>query len=170
MRSERCASRSCRTESGCTSRDTSSDPSTRCRLKSFPTLDEQGHFPLPFNPAFLPTPDAHPARRRGRRRPGRGVGGAVRPRARVAGGRRHRAGRDRCRGAHARAFLARGAWRPEIAPGRDTVAQAHRAVCELVAGRIGGEVVVFEDSTHNPQLEEPERFNELLLGIWKTSG
>jgi pimeloyl-ACP methyl ester carboxylesterase len=59
-----------------------------------------------------------------------------------------------------------GAWRSEIAPGRQTLARAHRAVCDVIARRIGSQVHVFNDSAHNPQLEEPVRFNELLRTVW----
>lgn len=59
-----------------------------------------------------------------------------------------------------------GAWRSQIALGRETEARAHRAVCDVIARRIGSQVHVFNDSAHNPQLEEPVRFNELLRTVW----
>jgi pimeloyl-ACP methyl ester carboxylesterase len=39
-------------------------------------------------------------------------------------------------------------------------------VCREVADRIRANVVVFEDSAHNPQLEEPEAFNRFLREVW----
>ena len=62
--------------------------------------------------------------------------------------------------------LARGAWRPEVAGGREAVGAGFAAVCEAIAGRIGGRVVVFEHSAHNPQREEAESFNALLRETW----
>ncbi len=46
------------------------------------------------------------------------------------------------------------------------VGRAHRAVCEAIARAIGAEMVVFSDSAHNPQMEEPEKFNDLLRRTW----
>jgi len=40
------------------------------------------------------------------------------------------------------------------------------AVCRVLADAIGARRVVFEGSTHMPQLEEPEAFNRLLLDVW----
>jgi pimeloyl-ACP methyl ester carboxylesterase len=42
-------------------------------------------------------------------------------------------------------------------------------VCETVAERIDGRVVVFEDSSHNPRLQEPERFNRFLREVWDSA-
>ncbi len=65
-----------------------------------------------------------------------------------------------------RKVVAVGAWRPEVAPNRERAGQALRAASEVVAGRIGAEIVIFRDSSHNPQLQEPERFNDLLRRVW----
>jgi pimeloyl-ACP methyl ester carboxylesterase len=65
--------------------------------------------------------------------------------------------------------LVRGAWPPESFPGREAVAQAHREVCEVIAQAIGSSVVVFKDSAHNPQMQEPEQFNDLLRDIWRSA-
>ncbi|MBI3998594.1 MAG: alpha/beta hydrolase [Armatimonadetes bacterium] len=65
--------------------------------------------------------------------------------------------------------LARGAWRPDLFPGRETTAQAHRIVCEIMAEAINASVVVFNDSAHNPQMEEAERFNALLQQVWQSA-
>lgn len=64
--------------------------------------------------------------------------------------------------------LARGAWSLQIA-GRERAGRDFAAVCETIAERIGARLVVFEQSTHNPQLQEPEEFNNLLRTIWRTS-
>lgn len=65
--------------------------------------------------------------------------------------------------------LVRGAWAAEIAPGRELTGNAFRAVCETIAERADGRIVVFEDSSHNPQLQEPDRFNRLLREIWDSA-
>lgn len=65
--------------------------------------------------------------------------------------------------------LVRGARPPERFPGRETIARAHREVCEVIAQAIGGTVVVFKDSAHNPQMEEPERFNSFLRSVWTSA-
>jgi pimeloyl-ACP methyl ester carboxylesterase len=41
------------------------------------------------------------------------------------------------------------------------------AVCRRLADGIGARLVVFERSTHTPQLEEPEEFNRLLRELWR---
>jgi pimeloyl-ACP methyl ester carboxylesterase len=41
------------------------------------------------------------------------------------------------------------------------------AVCRHLADGIGARLVVFERSTHTPQLEEPEAFNQLLRELWR---
>ncbi len=63
-------------------------------------------------------------------------------------------------------ILVAGGWSPDAAPGRQPTGKAFRAVCQVVAERIRARVVVFEGSAHNPQLQEPERFNELLRDVW----
>jgi pimeloyl-ACP methyl ester carboxylesterase len=40
------------------------------------------------------------------------------------------------------------------------------ALAEALVRRIGVEVVAFQGSAHLPQLEEPERFNDLLRAVW----
>jgi pimeloyl-ACP methyl ester carboxylesterase len=62
--------------------------------------------------------------------------------------------------------LVRGAWSAEVAPGREAEGEGYRAVCETIAERIGGRVLVFGSSAHNPQIQEPERFNALLREVW----
>jgi pimeloyl-ACP methyl ester carboxylesterase len=47
-----------------------------------------------------------------------------------------------------------------------TAGRAFRAVARSMADRIGAEVVVFERSTHNPQLQQPDEFNALLRRVW----
>jgi len=48
------------------------------------------------------------------------------------------------------------------------VGRAFRAVVESVAARTGGEVVVFDRSTHNPQVEQSTEFNEMLRRLYST--
>lgn len=62
-----------------------------------------------------------------------------------------------------------GGWRPDIAPGAQQAGAAFRAVCDALHRRGGARLEVFEGSTHNPQIEEPERFNTLLRDVWQTS-
>lgn len=64
--------------------------------------------------------------------------------------------------------LVRGAWPPERFPGQESGARALQAVCEAIAQAIGGTIVVFEDSAHNPQIEEAERFNTFLRSVWSS--
>ena len=45
-------------------------------------------------------------------------------------------------------------------------ANAMQATAEAAARRSGAELVVFESSAHDPQMEEPDRFNDLLRRIW----
>jgi pimeloyl-ACP methyl ester carboxylesterase len=49
------------------------------------------------------------------------------------------------------------------APERRAVAEA---LAEALVRRIGVEVMAFQGSAHLPQLEEPERFNDLLRAVW----
>lgn len=65
-------------------------------------------------------------------------------------------------------LLVRGGWNPELA-GISDGGKDFAAVCEAIADRIGARIVVFEDSTHNPQRQEPEAFNELLLELWRSA-
>ncbi len=64
-------------------------------------------------------------------------------------------------------LLVRGAWKPEVA-GRDDAGKDFAAVCDRIAHQIRARVVVFEQSTHNPQLQEPEAFNALVRETWAT--
>ncbi len=62
--------------------------------------------------------------------------------------------------------LAHGGWNPEVVGRKAQVGAAFGAVCEAIAERIGAELAVFPDSTHNPQHEEATAFNELLKRVW----
>lgn len=62
--------------------------------------------------------------------------------------------------------LARGGWNPELVGHKAKVGAAFAAVCQAIADRIGGELVTFGESTHNPQREEAPAFNELLRTTW----
>jgi pimeloyl-ACP methyl ester carboxylesterase len=64
-------------------------------------------------------------------------------------------------------LLVRGAWKPEVV-GRADAGKDFAAVCDRIAKQIGARVVVFEGSSHNPQLQEPEAFNALVRETWST--
>ena len=59
-----------------------------------------------------------------------------------------------------------GGWPADLFPGRQAAGRALRVVGEALADRIEGRLVVFDRSAHNPQIEEPAAFNELLRDIW----
>lgn len=58
--------------------------------------------------------------------------------------------------------IVHGAWPEELAPGRSQMRDVFAAICTTIHQRIGGEYVVFERSAHTPQMDEADRFNELL--------
>ena len=62
--------------------------------------------------------------------------------------------------------LVRGGWQPEVV-GRDGAGRNYAAVCRAICDRIGGRLVVFARSSHNPQLQESQRFNQLLREVWR---
>ncbi len=62
-----------------------------------------------------------------------------------------------------------GAWPPDIAPGRERARDALNDVADVVAARIGAERVVFPRSSHGPQWEEPQAFNEFLRKLWTSA-
>ena len=59
-----------------------------------------------------------------------------------------------------------GGWPADLFPGRQAAGQALRSVGEAIAIRIKAQLFAFERSAHNPQLEEPTAFNELLRDTW----
>lgn len=61
--------------------------------------------------------------------------------------------------------VVRGAWPAELA-GRDGAGRDLAAICQALADQINASLVVFEQSCHNPQIEESERFNRLLRDLW----
>lgn len=61
--------------------------------------------------------------------------------------------------------VVRGAWPAELA-GREGAGRDFAAICRSLAERIAAELVVFERSCHNPQIEEHEAFNRLLRDLW----
>ncbi len=65
--------------------------------------------------------------------------------------------------------IVRGGWKAELA-GRNGAGRDFAAVCRVLAERIGANIVVFEDSMHSPQLEEPEPFNGMLRDLWSSVG
>ena len=65
--------------------------------------------------------------------------------------------------------LERGGWKREVV-GRDGAGRNYAAVCRAICDRIGGRLVVFERSSHNPQLQEPQAFNQLLREVWRQPG
>jgi pimeloyl-ACP methyl ester carboxylesterase len=60
-----------------------------------------------------------------------------------------------------------GGWSESVAPGRAATGRAYRAVGTAIARRMAGELIVLAESSHNPQLEEPERLNALLERVWR---
>jgi pimeloyl-ACP methyl ester carboxylesterase len=65
--------------------------------------------------------------------------------------------------------LVRGAWKPEVV-GRDGAGKDFAAVCDRIAQEIDApEVIVFDRSSHNPQLHEPDAFNDFLRKLWAPS-
>jgi len=62
-------------------------------------------------------------------------------------------------------MLVRGAWKSEVV-GREGDGRDLAAVSRVIAERIGARVSVFEQSSHNPQLQEPDAFNRLLRKLW----
>ena len=63
-------------------------------------------------------------------------------------------------------LLVRGAWPSELAGSRSWVGAGFAAACAAIAERVGGRLVVFDASTHNPQREEAPAFNRLLREVW----
>jgi len=59
--------------------------------------------------------------------------------------------------------VAAGGYNNHTRGGRDFA-----AVCRTLAEAIGARLVVFERSTHTPQIEEPEAFNQILRELWRT--
>lgn len=62
-------------------------------------------------------------------------------------------------------MLVRGAWKPELV-GDEGAGRDFAAVCRVIAERIGARISVFEQSSHNPQLQEPDAFNQFLRKLW----
>lgn len=62
-----------------------------------------------------------------------------------------------------------GGWSPEPFPGLDRAGQAFRAVCETPREHADARLEIFEHSSHNPQIEESDRFNDLLQEFWSTT-
>jgi pimeloyl-ACP methyl ester carboxylesterase len=62
-----------------------------------------------------------------------------------------------------------GGWPPDIAPGRERARDALNDVADAVAVRIGAEREVFPRSSHGPQWEEPQAFNEFLRKVWTST-
>jgi pimeloyl-ACP methyl ester carboxylesterase len=62
-------------------------------------------------------------------------------------------------------IVVRGAWKPE-GSGRQDGGRDFAAICQVLSKRIGARSVVFDRSSHNPQLQEPEAFNQLLREVW----
>jgi pimeloyl-ACP methyl ester carboxylesterase len=45
---------------------------------------------------------------------------------------------------------------------------AYGAACAVLAGASGGRLVSFDRSGHNPQIDEPDAFNQTLLELWRS--
>lgn len=63
-------------------------------------------------------------------------------------------------------ILAHGGWNPEEVGHKARIGAAFGAIAQTIAERIDGELVRFPASTHNPQREEADAFNDLLRRIW----
>jgi len=61
--------------------------------------------------------------------------------------------------------LVRGSWPSELA-GREGIGRDLAAICKALTDRINAKLVVFEQSCHNPQIEEHQAFNQLLRNLW----
>lgn len=59
-----------------------------------------------------------------------------------------------------------GRWDPQLFPGGEPMGRAFAAISEAIRDGSGARLEIFAGSSHNPQLEEPERFNELLRDVW----
>lgn len=64
-------------------------------------------------------------------------------------------------------LIVKGGWPDSI--GTDLLRDASASVCRSLQAEIGGELVEFEDSAHNPQIEESARFNDLLRAFWAST-
>lgn len=71
------------------------------------------------------------------------------------------------RGATWPKVVVRGAWPADRFPGREAAGGALRAVASRLADEIAARLVDFDSSAHNPQIEEPEAFNDLLRTTWR---
>ncbi len=63
-----------------------------------------------------------------------------------------------------------GGWEPVPVGYRPGMAAVMRAVCGVVADRIGAELTVIPGAAHEPQREQPEAFNALLTEWWSGRG
>ena len=61
-------------------------------------------------------------------------------------------------------LIVKGAW-PGSA-GTDWLRDGCASICRELQTRLGATLVEFENSAHNPQLQEPHRFNQLLRTFW----
>jgi pimeloyl-ACP methyl ester carboxylesterase len=58
--------------------------------------------------------------------------------------------------------------RATATPGAKALAgAAYQTACAALADAIGGRLATFDGSGHNPQLEEPDAFNQALLELWR---
>jgi pimeloyl-ACP methyl ester carboxylesterase len=64
-------------------------------------------------------------------------------------------------------LIVKGGWPGSV--GTDLLRDASASVCHALPAQIGGELVEFENSAHNPQIEESDRFNSLLRAFWAST-
>jgi pimeloyl-ACP methyl ester carboxylesterase len=61
-------------------------------------------------------------------------------------------------------LVVRGGW-----PTNPDLQHVHSALTEVLARRINGDVVVFDQATHHAQLEQQEKFNAFLKSVWSAN-
>jgi pimeloyl-ACP methyl ester carboxylesterase len=66
--------------------------------------------------------------------------------------------------------VVRGKWWPDLFPGREEGGAALRAVAAEVAVLIDADLREFDRSAHNPEIEQPDQFNDLLRQTWRNRG
>jgi pimeloyl-ACP methyl ester carboxylesterase len=64
-------------------------------------------------------------------------------------------------------LIVKGGWPGST--GMDLLRDASASACRCLHAEICGQLVEFENSAHNPQIEEPARFNSLLQAFWAST-
>ena len=65
-------------------------------------------------------------------------------------------------------LIVEGGW--PTSTDKDLLRDATADICRTLHREMGGQLVEFEGSAHNPQLEEPARFNRMLRTLWDSTG